>query len=168
MTSLFPHTTHAEDQPSAHAILYLHVWRATTMTCTFAAQLTAPASLLLSRYRHGTRFTGFAYGIRLLVHSARGLVIGSILGFPATYVHMFGREEIEWQDRAWRLQENREEELTDLTTLMGMVVAPVAFAATKARGRLGIGMTLMGGIGVGAGTGMIRMIRTFAQGRNPV
>lgn len=171
MTSLFPHAAYAEDQPSAHAILYLHVWRATTMTCTAIPYLTTPASLLLSRYRHGTPFTIHRFTTRMLIHSARGLVIGSVLGVAATYGVMYGKEEIEWQDRAWRLQENEKEVRTDVVAFKGAVVATALSAVLKAKlgNGMGIGMgrVLMGGVGLGMTSGMMDMILTFARGRKP-
>ncbi|KAF2447321.1 hypothetical protein P171DRAFT_409910 [Karstenula rhodostoma CBS 690.94] len=169
MTSLFPHAPYAEDQPSAHAILHLHVARASAMTTTTLAFLTAPASLLLSRYRHATPLTFPAYSARLLTHASRGLVIGIVLGTAATFGQMYGREEIEWQDRAWRLQENGGEERTDVVSFGGAAVGAALGVWNARRGRAGMGMgmgrSVVGGAGLGSTSGMVHMIYSFARGR---
>ncbi|CAH0029296.1 unnamed protein product [Clonostachys rhizophaga] len=44
---------------------------------------------------------------------------------------MYGREEIEWRDRSWRLLENEGQLETDDWTYAGMVAGPAVLAATK-------------------------------------
>lgn len=170
MTSLFPHTPYAEDQPNARAILYTHTTRAGAMMGSFLSLVTAPTSLLVSRYRHSTPITGSAFMTRLLTHSGRGLVIGGLFGAAATYGRMMGREEIEWQDRAWRLQENKGEEGTDMVALDAALVGAVVGGLAARRGvpvGMGAGKAVIGGAGLGMATGVGYMISTFASGRKP-
>lgn len=170
MTSYFPHTAYAEDQPNAQAILYLHVARATAMSGSFLSLFTAPASLLVTRYRHAVPITPSALLSRLLIHSGRGLVIGSVLGVVATYGRMFGREEIEWQDRAWRLQENKGEEDTDVVSFQAAAVGAVGAGLAARSGRLyrvTTGNAVIGGAGLGMASGVGYMISTYARGRKP-
>lgn len=170
MTSYFPHTAYAEDQPNAHAILYVHVVRATAMTSSLVGYITAPSSLLIARYHHARPITSTAFVSRLLTHSGNGLAIGSVIGVAATYGWMFGRNEVEWQDRAWRLQENAGENGTDVVSLRaaaaGAVVAGLAARGGRLGG-LGVGRAAFGGAGVGMAGGVGYMVATFAGGRTP-
>ena len=170
MTSYFPHTTYAEDQPNAHAILYLHVARAAAMSGSFLSLFSATASLLVSKYRRPTPITMPTLASRLLTHSGRGLLIGSVLGVAMTYGRMFGKEEIEWQDRAWRLQENKGEEDTDVVTFEAAAAGAVLAGLAASRGRLGaISATggAVGGAGLGMASGVGYMISTYVRGRKP-
>ena len=83
---------------------------------------------------------------------------------------MFGREEIEWQDRAWRLQENKGEEITDVFSFEAAAVGAVVAGLAARGGRLGAmspGRAAMGGAGLGTAAGVGFMISTFARGRKP-
>ncbi|KAF2689328.1 hypothetical protein K458DRAFT_413632 [Lentithecium fluviatile CBS 122367] len=170
MTSLYPHTPYAEDQPSAHAILYTHTIRAGAMAGTFLSLFTAPASLLISRYRYNTPLASATFIPRLLSHSGRGLLFGALFGAAATYGRMTGREEIEWQDRAWRLHENRGEMDTDFVALGGAGVGALAAWAAKSRGGLvglSAGKAALGGAGLGMACGVGYMVSTYLRGRRP-
>ncbi|KAF2737613.1 hypothetical protein EJ04DRAFT_510261 [Polyplosphaeria fusca] len=169
MTSFYPHTTYAEDQPQAHQILYLHVIRAASMMGSAIGLLTAPASLAVSRYRHGTPFTSSTLIPQLLRHSGRGLIIGSFAGGLMTWGRMLGREEIEWQDRSWRLQENKGQVDTD-KWIMGTSVAGAAaglLATRRGAVPLGSGQAVLGGAGVGTASGVGYMIASFAREQKP-
>ncbi|KAF2257114.1 hypothetical protein BU26DRAFT_36317 [Trematosphaeria pertusa] len=162
MTSLFPHAAYEEDQPHAHSILYLHTIRSGAMMGSFLSLITAPVSLLVSRYRHGTAFTLKTFLPRLLTHSGRGLVIGALFGALATAGRMWGREEIEWQDRAWRLQENKPQAGTDFWSLDNAALGAVAAVLVVRRGiipgGMGLGSVALGGAGLGMATGLGYMI----------
>lgn len=170
MTSLFPHPPYAEDQLYAHEILYLHVVRAAAMAGSFIPLFTAPASLLVSRYRHSNPISTANLLPRLLTHSARGLVLGSVFGVVATWGRMLGRTEIEWQDRAWRLLENKGEVDTDWQASGGAAAGAVAGLLAARRGKIPVGMgttAILGGAGIGMNVGMGYMFYTFANGRVP-
>ncbi|KAF1977843.1 hypothetical protein BU23DRAFT_274641 [Bimuria novae-zelandiae CBS 107.79] len=168
MTHYFPHASYAEDQTNAHAILYIHVARAAAMSGSFLACFTAGVSLLASSRRYPIPITLSTVAPRLLTHSARGLVIGSVAGVAMTYGHMYGREEIEWQDRACRLQENRAEGETDVVSI-GAALAGANMAVLAARagmlGAVSVVRAGVGGAGLGMGTGVGYMISTFLKGR---
>ncbi|KAF2463495.1 uncharacterized protein BDR25DRAFT_108961 [Lindgomyces ingoldianus] len=157
MTSLFPHPPYAEDQPLSHEILYLHVIRAGAMMGSVFPLITAPSSLLVSRYRHATAFNASTLIPRLLTHSARGLVIGSIFGVVATFARMRGREEIEWKDRSWRLIENKGQVEQDWWTLEGAVVGVITGVLAARRGKMpvGIGKAVLSGAGLGMASGFL-------------
>lgn len=69
---------------------------------------------------------------------------------------MWGREEIEWKDRSWRLLENRGQVECDDWTYAGMVVGGVI--ADTQKGSLGMQRgwrSRVGGVGVGSVLGML-------------
>jgi hypothetical protein len=185
MTSLFVHTPYAEDQPSAHSILYLHVMRASAMSCTFVSLFRIPITLASARYRQIPTPTS-ALIARTLQGSGRALAIGSLVGAIATWGRMRGREEIEWRDRAWRILENEGEVKTDWVMLGGAGAGALASLAAARRGAIpmGVGSVMLGGVGVGSSVGRFTkgehvriwlthflgipfMIATFATGRKP-
>ncbi|KAF2708319.1 hypothetical protein K504DRAFT_468661 [Pleomassaria siparia CBS 279.74] len=171
MTSLFPHTPYAEDQPLSHSILYLHVVRAAAMTGSFIPLFTVPVSLLASRYRNNTLSIATNFLPRLLTHSARGIVGGTMFGIVATWGQMRGRAEIEWQDRSWRLLENKGEVDTDWWASGGAAVGAVAGITALRRGMMPVGVNIgkavLGGAGAGMNVGIAYMVYTFATGRKP-
>lgn len=67
-----------------------------------------------------------------------------------TWGRMKGREEIEWQDRAWRLLENRGQLETDDWTYASMG-AGAALGAMRGGGWRGV----VGGAGLGSVGGMV-------------
>lgn len=168
MTSLFPHPQYAEDQPNAHAVLYLHVIRASAMTFSFLSLPLTGASLLTSRLRKQP-VTSTTILSRTLINSGRGLILGIIAGAAMTWGRMRGREEIEWQDRSWRLLENKGEVDTDWETIgaTGIGVLAGVAAARKALVPVRVGQAALGGAGLGLGSGVLFMIGTYVAGRKP-
>ena len=160
MTSLFTHPPCAEDQPNAHAILYLHVIRASAMSCAF---LSLPISLIFSQPPRRPLLA------MTLLYSGRGLIIGSLAGAAMTWKHMRGREEVEWQDRSWRLLENSGEVDTDWESIAaaGGGAAAGVLAARRGILPLKIGQAALGGAGVGLSSGVLFMIATYVAGRKP-
>ncbi|KAF2036047.1 hypothetical protein EK21DRAFT_83770 [Setomelanomma holmii] len=168
MTSLFPHTAYAEDQPNAHAILYLHVMRASAMSFSFISLFRFPASLLNARYRKAP-IDMRTVTARTLQSSGRALVLGSAVGALMTWGRMRGKEEIEWQDRAWRVLENKGEVKTDWVAMGGLSAGAAAGLVAARRGVLptSAGNAILGGAGAGAAVGIPFMIGSFAAGRPP-
>jgi len=67
---------------------------------------------------------------------------------------MWGREEIEWKDRAWRLLENKGQIEVDTWSVAGMTAGVAALAATN--GLSGVGWTLeIGSLGMGGTAGVL-------------
>jgi hypothetical protein len=166
MTSLFPHPPYAEDQPYARTILYLHVMRASAMSFSFLSLFRFPASLIAARYRK----TPVDYNTilaRTLKTASRGLVVGTAAGALMTWGRMKGREEIEWKDRAWRIQENNGEVNTDWVTFGAAAGGAVGglVAARKGVIPLTVGNAVLGGAAVGMASGVPYMITSFAMGR---
>lgn len=86
-----------------------------------------------------------------------------------TWGRMRGRSEIEWQDRSWRLLENKGEVDTDWETIGAMGGGALAGMTAARRGvvPLRVGQAALGGAGLGLGSGVLYMIATFVTGRKP-
>lgn len=168
MTSLYQHTPYAEDQPNAHSILYLHVMRASAMSFTFLSLFQIPISLIRAR-RSPTPTPMSTILASTLKISGRSLVLGTVAGAAMVWGRMRGKEEIEWQDRAWRILENKGEVQTDWVTLGGAGTGAVAGLVAARRGAIpaSAGNALLGGAGLGMATGVPFMVGTFAAGRKP-
>ena len=118
MTTLFlPHTPYAEDQPYAKTLLTFHVLRAGATAGALTSLLTAT----LSTVYFGPRTLAGLYP-RVLLHSARGTTIGTVLAGLALGGRMYGREDIEWKDRSWRLLENKGQVEVDNWILLGAAI----------------------------------------------
>jgi hypothetical protein len=168
MTSLFPHPVYAEDQQNAHAILYLHVVRASAMSFTFFSLFRIPLSIIGNNLRK-IPINMSALWAKTLRSSGRALIVGSGVGALATWGRMQGREEIEWQDRSWRVLENKGELITDWVTIGGAGTAAVGAALAARRGMIpmSVGGALLGGAGAGSSVGVPFMLASFARGRKP-
>ena len=138
------------------------------MTFSFLSIPLTGLSLLATRLRKQPLSTRYALS-RLLLKSGRGLVLGAIAGPVMTWGRMRSMEEVEWQDRSWRLLENRGEVRTDWETVGAAGVGAVAGVAAARRGKvaLGVGRAALGGAGLGLGSGVLFMVGTFVAGRSP-
>src|SRR5205085_879411 len=95
---------------------------------------------------------------RLLIHSSRGLVAGTIISGLALAGRMRGKEEIEWQDRSWRLIENKGQSELDYWIIDGGFLGAVAGVVAARKGMVPtlagrITTVGLGGAGVGAMSG---------------
>jgi hypothetical protein len=146
MSRLFPRPSHAEDQPYAHTILALHV---------------------LSRgFAVGAGVASVSYSVRRLVRpspslsllrsSGNGAVIGTGLLALALVGRMWGREEIEWKDRSWRLLWNRGQAEVDEWWAGGAVAGGLgAVVVRKGAAAAGGWRAVVGGMGLGSLLGMM-------------
>lgn len=76
---------------------------------------------------------------------------------PALYARMFGREDIEWRDRSWRLLENAGQKEVDDWSLVGTVggsVAALPQIGREAALRAKVAR-VMGGAGLGSLMGVV-------------
>lgn len=168
MASLFPHPTFAEDQPNAHAILYLHVMRASAMSFSFISLFRLPASFIAAQYRKQPIDVNKLFA-RTLTTSGRALILGTAAGALMVWGRMRGKEDIEWKDRSWRILANQGEVQTDWVTLGGAGAGAAAAVLAARRGRVDASMsrTILGGAGIGMATGVPYMIASFVAGRKP-
>jgi hypothetical protein len=96
-----------------------------------------------------------ALAARTLQSSGRAGALGAAVGVFATWGRMRGREEIEWQDRAWRILGNRGENQTDWVTMGGVSAGAVASAVAARRGVIpsSVGSAMGGGAAAGSAVG---------------
>jgi hypothetical protein len=154
MASLFTQAPYAEDQQNSHTILYLHVARASAMSFTFFSLFRLPITIIRDQIRKAPTDMS-AVIARTVQSSSRAFAIGSAVGVLITWGRMRGREEIEWQDRAWRILGNRGEVQTDWATIGGIGAGAVAGVVGARRGVVpgGVGKAVLGGVGVGSSVG---------------
>jgi hypothetical protein len=149
MSRFFPTTPYAEDQPLARTILTTHVaTRAVTMGSLIGAGLATGRHLLGSSESAARP----PFAARLL--RASGTSVAITVGVTGVMLvgRMYGREEVEWQDRSWRLLRNRGQLETDDWTYMGMLAGPATAAAVgRTRGLGWRGVVGAGGLGSVAG-----------------
>jgi Protein of unknown function (DUF1757) len=166
MSRYFPHTAYAEDQPYPHTILTTHVLHrgfqaGALLGCTGVLSYTA-----YRRYvqppKEAIRASSAAQGMRntLLPNTLRATGIGATAGaalMGAMLVpRMWSKEEIEWQDRAWRLLENEGQMSVDDWSLEGMLVGVAAAVLAARRGLIVIKnrpMAVVGAAGLGSLSG---------------
>lgn len=151
MDKIFAHPPYAEDQPHSHIILPLHVVRA---GLTVGSILSLVAATLVTAIKKPRTLSAWKH--RLVLYASRGSVAGMLAGAGMVTFKMRSREEIEWQDRAWRLLENKGQLEMDRWVPMGGVLGVVLCLAAARKGRLpsiGAGTAALGGTGLGAAGG---------------
>lgn len=146
MSRFFPHTPYAEDQPLARTVLTTHVIvRAITLSSIIATGITTTRHLVpFLRPKPPT----LAFFPRLIRSASTGAVAAIGVGALMTIGRMRGREEVEWQDRSWRLLENQGQLETDDWTAIGAGAGALigANALNGWRGAVGgLGLGSMGG-----------------------
>ncbi|KAM5464061.1 hypothetical protein MauCBS54593_007240 [Microsporum audouinii] len=104
MDKLFPHPEYSEDQPQSKTILTIHVLRA---GLTAGSTLSVLSATLTTLYKEPSAFLSSQHGNRLLIHASRGGLAGFMVSGVMLTAKMWGKEDIEWKDRSWRLLENK-------------------------------------------------------------
>lgn len=150
MSRYWPHPSYAEDQALSKTILTTHVVVRTITLSTLVACGITTARQVIPFLR--PKATTTALAPRLMRSASTGTVAALGIGALMTLGRMYGRQEIEWQDRSWRLLENRGQVETDDWTVAGAVVgALVAGRAARGLGWRGV----VGGAGLGSVGGMV-------------
>ena len=166
MSRLFPHPAYAEDQPLFHTILGTHVLHRGFQTGAVIGLLAGAVRPLLPRKQPATTATIKAgttsvlkpLMLRPLLERFTGLgaVAGTGLLAVGLGARMYGREEIEWRDRSWRLMENRGQLLVDDLSVAGMVLGSTASVALMRRnGEKLAWRRVVGGAGFGSVAGLV-------------
>lgn len=153
ISASWPHTPYAEDQPLPHLILTTHV-----LDRGFQA---GSALGLAVGIVNTLRFTAPSLRMSfILITRATGL--GGVLGFSSMAVmlpvRMAGREKIEWQDRSWRLLENKGQVEVDTWSTIGEAGGVATTMAIMRKNGMMRGpglMNIMGGAGLGGLAGII-------------
>ena len=151
MSRFFPHPAYAEDQPLYHTILTVHVLTRAVTAGSIVGAGVFGARDIYQRLR--SRPPPAVPRAQLLLRSAG---VGSAVAVGLLSIglvgRMWGREEIEWRDRSWRLLENKGQLETDDWTYGGALVGLGAAAVLTKGGLAGLG--LKGVVGA-AGTGTV-------------
>ncbi|KAK2064692.1 hypothetical protein LY76DRAFT_501111 [Colletotrichum caudatum] len=138
MSRYFPHAAYAEDQPLARTILTIHV-----LARGFTAGAGGSRNIRPLRSAQLLRSTGTASAVGL------GLMGIALAG------RMWGRDDIEWRDRAWRLMTNQGQLETDDWTYGGAVAGLFASAAMPRMRAVGGWGTVAGSAGLGSVVGTV-------------
>ncbi|KAJ0334420.1 hypothetical protein COL5a_000477 [Colletotrichum fioriniae] len=179
MSRYFPHTAYAEDQPLAGTILTVHVLTRGYTTGTVVGLGVAAASGVARRIR-GTKpvpatavaaspFPTSATTPSTAAFRSSGLhaflrksgtasAIGLGLTGVAMLARMYGREDIEWRDRAWRLMESRSQLEVDDWTYGGAAAGVAALGVARAAGVKGSALgvrVVAGAAGLGSLAGTV-------------
>ncbi|KAL8676587.1 MAG: hypothetical protein Q9186_006903 [Xanthomendoza sp. 1 TL-2023] len=135
LAQLFPHPVYAEDQPSSHKILTIHcLHRGYTVGAIVGLFVPFARAALGTILRRPTLLSSVPWTARLVSSAAIGSLVGtSFLAFGMT-MKMWGREEIEWQDRSWRILANKGQNREDDWSLGGIALGAVGLGITARRG----------------------------------
>lgn len=151
MSRLWSHPLYAEDQAHSKAILATHVLFRGFQTGAIIGPIVGAARYALLRRRSPVAPLLLPYLVR---STGTGAVVGTGLLAIALEARMWGKEEIEWKDRAWRLLENRGQVKVDTWGAAGMTAGGAALAAT--RGVRGKGWKMaFGSLGMGGTVGVL-------------
>jgi hypothetical protein len=154
MSHFFPKALYAEDQPLATTILTTHVVYRGFQT----GALLGPLGRAALSLRTKSPLTSTS----LLRAAGTGGVVGTGILGVALIGRMWGREEIEWKDRSWRLMNHKGQVAVDDWSQVGVVIG-AALGATRVgvlrwRGVIGAGgigslVGVVGCLGYGLVTG---------------
>lgn len=169
LTQLYPHPVYAEDQPSAYTILTIHcLHRGFTAGAILGLLAPAARSAFNTALRRPTIAAPLPWPTRLLSSTAVGSLGGIAFLAVAMTARMWGREEIEWKDRSWRLLANRTQNREDDWSVGGAALGAVGMAIMARRGggfAAGVPMwaVLAGGAGAGSVVGTVGHVLTSSR-----
>lgn len=154
MNHIADHPAYAEDQPHAHLLLTTHVLhRAITAGSLLGILYGGGRFALSSSARTATTLPAI-----LLRSSSTGVLVSSGINALALAGRMYGREEIEWKDRSWRLLESRGQNQTDEWSAAGMVGGAVGGVAVGRSVGVAAYRAAVGGAGAGSVLGVVAMM----------
>ncbi|KAK3196065.1 hypothetical protein K4F52_000933 [Lecanicillium sp. MT-2017a] len=132
MSRYYPHPPYAEDQTLDHTILTVHVATRGVTVGSIGGMAVATLRQVIPALRSSAS-ANQPFAARLLRSTATGTLVGVGLSCIGLVGRMWGREKIEWQDRSWRLLENKGQVETDDWTYGGMAAAGGAALVTTVR-----------------------------------
>lgn len=154
MNHIADHPAFAEDQPHAYLLLTTHVLhRAITVGSLFGILYGGGRFALSSSARAATTLPA-----ALLRSSSTGVLVSSGINALALAGRMYGREEIEWKDRSWRLLESRGQNQTDEWSVAGMLGGAVGGVAVGRTVGVAAYRAAVGGAGAGSVLGVVAMM----------
>lgn len=151
MSRFFPHPPYAEDQPLSKTILTVHVLTRAVTTGTMIGAGLFGVQDVSRRLRKTAAPLAVPRAQAFLQVAGRSTVwTTGIVGVGLVF-RMWGREGIEWQDRSWRLLENKGQLETDDWTYAGMAAGLAASTRLRPFGWAGA----VGAVGTGSVVGML-------------
>lgn len=153
MSRLFPHSAYAEDQLYPRAILTTHVLHRGFQAGTLVGSVIGVGRYFVLRRRlAGSVVPNGLFAASVLRSAGVGSVIGTAFLAVGLANRMFGRDEIEWADRSWRLLENKGQVEVDDWSLGGAAagVAGVALVGSKSMIKASVWKSTLGGLGIGS------------------
>ncbi|TEY78218.1 hypothetical protein BOTCAL_0051g00360 [Botryotinia calthae] len=128
MSRYWPHPPYAEDQPHSAPILWAHILTRGPPTAAFLTPFISSSilvyrklPLLVSLLPRSQPFSFPSQLLNLRSMGTNTLGVTSLLTL-ATIARMYGRTEIEYQDRSWRLLESKGQMESDDWMYGGMLV----------------------------------------------
>lgn len=162
MNRITSHPTYAEDQPHARLLLTAHVLhRAITVGSIFGTLYGGGRFAFSPSTRAVTTLPA-----ALLRSSATGVLVSSGIIALALAGRMYGREEIEWKDRTWRLLESQGQNQTDEWSAAGMAGGSVVGVAVGRSVGVAAWKGALGGVGAGSVLGVVAMMTWRQVGGN--
>ncbi|KAK6503572.1 hypothetical protein TWF481_008586 [Arthrobotrys musiformis] len=151
LNGLLPTSEFAEDQPLYHFILTAHVVHRTLPIGAFISSAIPLASTFILR-----RAAVYPISMLLLRSNSTGALVSLGIGSAMTVGRMWGREDIEWKDRSWRLLRNTGQTQLDDFSAAGLAVGALLGAA--GRGSLPLWRGAVGGAGLGTLAGTVAFV----------
>ncbi|KAL8790004.1 MAG: hypothetical protein Q9213_000890 [Squamulea squamosa] len=135
LPQLFPHPIYAEDQPSAYTILTIHCLHR-GFTAGAIVGLVAPfgRTAFNAILRRPSLATPLPWTTRLLSSAALGSLGGTAFLGVGMIARMWGREDIEWKDRSWRILANKGQNREDNWSASGMAIGAASLRLASQRG----------------------------------
>ncbi|KAI4180531.1 MAG: hypothetical protein LQ348_005184 [Seirophora lacunosa] len=135
LQQIFPHPVYAEDQPSGYTILTIHcLHRGFTAGAILGSIFPLARSTFSAIVRRPTSVASLPWTARLLSSAAMGSLGGTALLAVGMTARMWGREEIEWQDRSWRILANKGQNREDDWSVGGILLGAVGMGIMARRG----------------------------------
>ncbi|KAI0157729.1 hypothetical protein GGR57DRAFT_53382 [Xylariaceae sp. FL1272] len=154
MSRYFPHTAYAEDQPLARTILTTHIETRAITTGTLLGGAIYGARIAMQQIRKSTSPPSLSGRSSHVFLRHAGISTLCTLGFVSVGLvgRFWGKEEIEWKDRSWRLLENKGQLAVDDWTYPTMAAGLAATAFLKRP----VGwVAMVGAVGTGSVVGML-------------
>ncbi|KAJ6028922.1 uncharacterized protein N7446_011738 [Penicillium canescens] len=143
MSHFYPRVEYAEDQPMARTILATHV-------LSRGFQLGSAIGLLNSSIKALVKRLPFTLPVALHSAGLGGAIGAGTMGI-GLIARMWGRDEIEWMDRSWRLLNNHGQVTIDHWSEAGAVLGAVAMVVIRSPGAgLAAWRGQIGGAGIGS------------------
>ena len=107
LPKLFPRADYEEDQRFGHTILTIHCLHRGFTAGAFLGALSPNVRAAIAKLRGRPPLSTLPYTSRVLSATASVSLGGTLFLAVGMVARMWGREEIEWQERSWRILVNQ-------------------------------------------------------------